>query len=114
MTHTHKKNKTDGSHDDELRCVPQAQEEDEVEPSGAAILDECGEGARGQEVGHGEEHRRHAPLESSPGANCVEEDVGGHVTAQECAGVDAEGPELADHDEGSSHRHDRVSEAVRV
>ena len=85
-----------------------------MEPSGSAIGDEGGEGARGQEVGHGDEHRGYAPFESSADADGVEEDVGGHVAAQECAGVDAEGPELADHDGVSSHMHDGSSEAVRV
>ena len=83
--------------------------------SPGAVCDEVGADARCEQVGHGEEHRREdAPFESSPGADGVEEDVGGHVAAQECAGVDAEGPELADHDGVSSHMHDGSSEAVRV
>lgn len=85
----------DWSHDDELHSVPDAQENEEFEPSVATICDHCGEGARCQEVGRGEEHCGYTPLEASAGADGVEEDVGGHVAAQECAGVDAEDPELA-------------------
>lgn len=83
---------------EELQCVPEAEEDEEVEPSGVAVCDEGREGTRCQEVGHGEEHRGDAPFESSSRSDGVEENVGGHVAAQECAGVDAEGPELADHD----------------
>lgn len=104
----------DGSHDDELHRVPQAQEDEEVEPSGSVVCDEGREGTRRQEVGHGEEHGGDAPFQSSAGADGVEEDVAGHVAAQECAGVDAEGPELTDHDGVSSHMRDGSSEAVRV
>lgn len=95
-----KQDQADWPNDDELHRVPQAQQNQQVEPPGSAICDEGGEGARGQEVRHGEEHRGYAPFESSAGADGVEEDFGGHVAAQECAGVDAEGPELADHNGG--------------
>lgn len=103
---TGEQDQTDRSHDDELHRVPQAQENEKVEPSRAAVCDESGEGARRKEVGHGKEHRGHAPLQTSPGADGVEEDVGGYVAPQECAGVDAKGPELADHGGVSSHMHD--------
>ena len=92
------KYQADRPHREELQCVPEAEEDEEVEPSGAAVCDEGREGTRCQEVGHREQHRGHAPLESSSRSDGVEENVGGHVPAQERAGVDAEGPELADHD----------------
>lgn len=88
----------DGPHDDEFHRVPQAQEHQEIEPTWGAIGDEGGADARRQQVGRGEEHRGDTPLQASPCADGIEEDVGGHVAAQECAGVDAEDPELADHD----------------
>lgn len=107
-------NEADGPDPQEFQRVPYAQQNDQVQPSRCAVVDEVRADARGEEVRRGEEHRGYAPFESSAGSDGVEEDVGGHVAAQECAGVDAEGPELADHDGVSSHMHDGSSEAVRV
>ena len=84
---------------DELERVPAEQQHEQAEPARAAARERVGADARGQQVRRSEEHRGCAPFESSPGADGVEEDVGGHVAAQECAGVDAEGPKLADHDD---------------
>lgn len=94
----HELNETEGPDPQKLQCVPNAQQNRHVQPSRRAVINEARADARGDQVRRSEEHRGYAPLEASPGADGVEEDVGGHVAAQECAGVDAEGPELADHD----------------
>lgn len=91
-------NETDWPDPQELQRVPYAQQHDQVQPSRCAVVDEVRADARGDQVGHREKHRGYTPFESSPGTDGVEEDVGGHVAAQECAGVGTEGPELADHD----------------
>lgn len=50
-----------------------------MEPAGAALVDDRGADRGDVEVGHGQEHRGDAPLEAAPGADGVEQQVGGCV-----------------------------------
>ena len=67
-----------------------------------ASVDERDAGRRDEQVGETEPHRGDAPLEAASGAELVEQDVGGHPTAQNGAGLGAECPEGADEHQGSS------------
>lgn len=85
---------------DELQRVPNANKSNDVEPAGRSPVDERSAGTRGEEIRKGEEHRGHAPLEPTAGANRVEQDVGRHVPAHEVAEVDADNPDDSKHDNG--------------
>lgn len=94
---TEQENQADRTHEDQLHGVPDAQQDQEVQPSGPASLDEVPEDGRGQEARDHEEHRGDAPLEAASGADRVEKPVRRHVAAQKTAGVDAEGPDEPEH-----------------
>ena len=62
----------DGDH---LESVPDADQHHEVEPPGATAVAEPGAPDGYGQVGNGQQHRRHAPLQSLPGSDEVEDDV---------------------------------------
>lgn len=61
----------DGSDPEHLERVPDAQDDQEVEPARPAVLDERPADGGGVEVGGGEEHARQAPFQAASGAERV-------------------------------------------
>lgn len=98
--------------DDHLESVPDADQHDDVELSGATIVDEPGAPDGYGQVGNGQQHRRHALLQSLPGPDEVEDDVAWHEAAQEVAGLGAQLPQKVNHDGLLSTRR-CIVEAVR-
>ena len=82
--------RADGQH---LKSVPDAEQDYEMEPPRAATLDERGAPEGDGQVGAGKKHGWHAPLQSLPGADQVEQDVARHVAAQEVANLGAGCPQ---------------------
>lgn len=75
----HELDQTDGADPEELEGVPDENQDHQVEPAGAAVVDDRGADRRGVEVDPGEQHRGDAPLEAASGADGVEQQVGGCV-----------------------------------
>lgn len=59
----------DRPHDEELQCVPDEQEHEQVKPARAAVRDQAGADARGEQVRDGEQHGGHTPLQPAAGAD---------------------------------------------
>lgn len=94
----------DRSDPDELEGVPDEQHDQQVEPAGAAVIDDRGADRGGVEVGHGQEHRGDAPLEAASGADGVDEQVGGCV-AEYAVASRAERDRCAEHRGSHFPRH---------
>lgn len=68
-----------------------------MQPAGGIPLNEGRAPVGDGEVADREQHLGHTQAQSTPGAQGVEQDVGGHPDAQECADVDAEVPDESEH-----------------
>lgn len=80
---TGQKHQADGPEEDKFQSIPDAEEYEQVEPSGTAIMEPAREDCRSEEVGGSEEHDRYAPLQPVPRSKPTEEQVGGRVM-EEC------------------------------
>lgn len=100
-----------GADPEHLEGVPDEQDDEQVEPAGAAVLDELPADGGGVEVGGGEEHARQTPFQPASGADRVAQDVGRQPSSQDRGDLLAEGPGQADH--GSSPLM-RVSSSERT
>lgn len=69
----------DGSDPEEPEGVPDEQQDQQVEPAGAAVVNDRGADRGGVEVDHGEQHRGDAPFQAPASADGVEQQVGGCV-----------------------------------
>src|SRR5699024_1035833 len=88
----------DGAVDEELEGVDDAQQHDQVQPTRATIGDESGAPVGDGEVADREQHGRDAPAQLSPGAQGVEQNVGGHPDPHERADAGAGVPDQSEHD----------------
>lgn len=97
---------TDREH---LERVPDADEDDDVEPARSSVFDERAAPVRDGEVWECEHHRGHTPAESTPRTDPVEQNVARHVPTKEMANLNTGGPEHTDHYEFLS----RITIAMR-
>lgn len=93
MPRAEQKHHTDRAHDYELHRVPQADQDDEIQPSRSTLADQSRAPDGDHQVGHGDEHRGHTPLQPLPSADKGEKDVGRHATLHKRANVDAQDPD---------------------
>ena len=77
------KHQADGPEDDEFESVPDAEENEQVEPYRSTIMEPGCEHCRSEEVGSAENHERYAPLQSVPRSKPTKEQIGGRVL-EEC------------------------------
>lgn len=110
---THKQHQTQRANPQHLESVPNAQEDEHIKPSWAAILDDLYQDCRDQEVWDRQQHRWHTPFETAWGADRIKQDIGRHVPTQKISGMDASSPEQADHDLVPLHRTNNSDEAMR-
>ena len=69
------KHQAPGAEEQELESVIEAEEGEEIEPSGPALFDQGDADYCGGEVGDADEHGRHAPLQSAVGTKPVQKKV---------------------------------------
>ena len=81
---------------EELAGIPDEQQGQQVQPVGAATVDDRGADPGGVEVGSGQEHGGDAPFEAASGADGVEHQVGGCVAEYAVASC-AERDRCAEH-----------------
>lgn len=81
----------------ELQRVPDAHEEDDIEPLRCATVDKSRDIAGCVKVEHRQKHRRCGPLEAAASAECCDRNVAGHEAPREAANVDAGDPDQAKH-----------------
>lgn len=87
-----------GPHDQKLECIPDTQQHQQVKPTRRTAADENRHDVPRREAWDGQQHRRHAPLQTAPSAELVQDDVGRHVVVQKVTSVDADDPDQAEHE----------------
>lgn len=78
---------------DELQRIPDTHEEDGVETSGRAVVDEHSDVAGSVEVRDRQQHRGCSPLEPVARAKSGDRNVGGYEAPHEAVNVDADEPD---------------------
>ena len=104
MPAPYKLNEAAGSDPEHLEGVPDEEQDQQVEPAGAAVVDDRGADRCRVEVDPGEQHRGDAPFEAASGADGVDEQVGGCVAEYAVASC-AECDRCAEHRGSLFPRH---------